>query len=231
MLTPGHWLRDPLLDDNAFDSRMPELLRAASRVFWTPVSVGRRIGELFAGRGARRVLDAGSGPGKACILAATTAPETHFVGVEQRSGLVSVARELTAAAGLENVEFRCGDATTIKLAEFDGLYLFNPFAENMFVEKDRFDQSVELSERRAVTDILRIEIALARAAPGFFVLTYHGFGGRLTDDYDVVHTEPAGTDVLRLWCKTGRGATPGRYLVEIDDQIVALRVSSSGGKQ
>ncbi|MBK7402346.1 MAG: class I SAM-dependent methyltransferase [Myxococcales bacterium] len=164
--TPG-WLRDPLLDDATFDGRMPDLLRLASRLFWTPVAVARRMGSLFALHGAQRVLDVGSGPGKACLVAAAAAPAIRFVGVEQRSGLVAIAQGLAASAALGNVEFRCADATRTSLDSFDGAYLFNPFAENLFSEAKRFDHSVELSERRAIGDLLQMEGSLARARPAW----------------------------------------------------------------
>ncbi len=223
--TPG-WLRDPLLDDATFDGRMPDLLRLASRLFWTPVAVARRMGSLFALHGAQRVLDVGSGPGKACLVAAAAAPAIRFVGVEQRSGLVAIAQGLAASAALGNVEFRCADATRTSLDSFDGAYLFNPFAENLFSEAKRFDHSVELSERRAIGDLLQMEGSLARARPGFLVVTYHGFGGRFSDDYDTIHTEAAGTDVLRVWRKADRPARRGRYLVEVEERIVAEVVKS-----
>lgn len=162
--TPG-WLRDPLLDDATFDGRMPDLLRLASRLFWTPVAVARRMGSLFALHGAQRVLDVGSGPGKACLVAAAAAPAIRFVGVEQRSGLVAIAQGLAASAALGNVEFRCADATRTSLDSFDGAYLFNPFAENLFSEAKRFDHSVELSERRAMGISCRWKEASLGPAP------------------------------------------------------------------
>jgi SAM-dependent methyltransferase len=217
-------LRNGEVTDEVFDVLFPFDLAAISGKYWTPLSVARRAGELLQDLGARHLLDVGSGCGKFCIAAAASAPNVEFTGVEQRSRLVDAAASAAAQLGLQNVRFRCGDATVAASEPFDALYLFNPFAENVFSQDERLDDTVELSESRLVGDLLRVEIALSRAAVGTLVVTYHGFGGRIPDSFDVFHTERAGTDRLRVFAKTRPRATPGRYLVELDDRIVYARV-------
>lgn len=217
-------LRDGALLDEEFDALLPNPLRAASGCFFTPLSVARRAAELLSGFGARRVLDVGSGCGKFCVAAAATTASVEFTGVEQRSPLVDVATRLAMLLGLPNARFRHGNATDAAMEGFDALYLFNPFAENEFSAGDRLDDTVELSKARLVADLLRLERALERAAVGTLLVTYHGFGGRIADSFDVVHEEPAGTDRLRVFAKLRAVATPGRYLVEDGDGMAYARV-------
>ncbi|MFI5300548.1 MAG: hypothetical protein ACHREM_20880, partial [Polyangiales bacterium] len=79
-------------DDELFDEMLHPYLRVRSPKFWTPVSVARRAGELLAALDVDRVLDAGSGAGKFCIVAATAAPLVIFLGVVQGKPLVATAR-------------------------------------------------------------------------------------------------------------------------------------------
>ena len=217
-------LRDGELADDAFDALLPDDVRAAAGRFWTPLAVARRAAELLNELGARQVLDVGSGCGKFCIAAAAAASQIEFTGVEQRSRLVDVAASVAAQLGLPNARFRHGDATVAALQGFDAVYLFNPFAENVFSAEERFDDTIDLSDARLVADLLRLEWALARAPVGMLAVTYHGFGGRIPDSFDVLYAERAGTDRLRIFAKTRVEATPGRYLVELDDGIAYERV-------
>jgi SAM-dependent methyltransferase len=159
---------------------------------------------LLVELGVRRVLDVGSGPGKFCLAAGAQAPEVAFVGVEHRPHFVAVARGAATRLASTNVEFRVGDATLAALEKFDALYLFNPFAENVFAEDEQLDHAVELSRDRYRDDLRRIRYALSLAAPGTTVITYHGFGAPLPPGYDCVRTEPIWSDALRVWRKRQR---------------------------
>jgi SAM-dependent methyltransferase len=195
-------LRRGTADDTFFDLLLPNDLRAVSWRFWTPVAVARRAGELLEAHGVRRVIDVGSGCGKFCLVAGAVAPAISFYGIEQRDHLVEIARRLASRMALPNVEFSVGDATdSSNWDSADAFYLFNPFAENSFDAPDRLDDTIELSRSRNDADIARVEAALRAAAIGTRVVTYHGFGGRVPDSYDLVRREATGTDDLCLWLK------------------------------
>jgi len=217
-------LRAGELEDDAFDALYPEPMRSVARRFWTPLPVARRAAEHIAELGVDRVLDVGSGCGKFCIAAAAIAPSTEFVGIEQRPHLVAAAIAVSARIGVSNVRFAHGDVAEASAEGIGAFYFFNPFAENGFSDENCYDSTVELSHRRMIADLLRIERMLANAPVGTLVLTYHGFGGRLPDSYDVVSGERAGTDWLRIFRKTRSVATPGRYLVEVENRIAIARV-------
>jgi SAM-dependent methyltransferase len=194
-------MTDDLDDDLAFDAIYPAEIRRISRRFWTPVAVARRAAELFVEVGARRVLDVGAGVGKFVLVAAQVAPQTLFVGVEHRRHLVDVAIAARDELGRSNARFKAADVTRMGWSSFDGLYLFNPFAENLFDGGDRIDSRVELSRQRLAQEAMRVERALRRAPVGTSIVTYHGATARIPGCYAIEACERAGTDWLRLWVR------------------------------
>jgi SAM-dependent methyltransferase len=206
--------------DIVFDSVYPAAVRLLSRRFWTPVAVAHRAAELFLGAGARRVLDVGSGVGKFALAAAAAAPGVEFVGVERRTQLVAIARRAQVELGVPNARFIVGDAARIDWGPFDGLYFFNPLAENLFDRDDRIDDALGLGAARFVMDVRRVEMALQGLRIGTAVVTYHGSGTRIPACFDLVAREGAGSDALRLWVKR-RESVNGEYVWEEDVQDVS----------
>jgi SAM-dependent methyltransferase len=212
-------------EDGAFDSVYPPSIRAVSRRFWTPVDVARRAANMFRRAGARRVLDVGSGAGKFVLVAAGAVPEASFVGVEQRTHLVDVARRAHERLRLPNAFFVVGDATASSWRGFDGFYFFNSFAENLFFIDDRLDDAVDLTESRFVRDVLRAERALREAPLGTAVVTYHGMSGRMPACYELMQIERAGSDWLRLWVKTQERAEG--FFLECGDSVTLHRADGA----
>ena len=194
------------VDDATFDALYPASVRAISSVYWTPISVAMRAAVLLDVGTSGRVLDVGSGPGKFCIIAAATTGAT-CVGVEQRGTLVQIARDAARRAGVENAEFVHGTFSEIDVTTFDALYLFNPFEENLWSPEDRIDEEVEHGTARFLEDVERAEIMLAEARKGTRVVTYHGFGGTMPPEYDLVHRELQHTNALEVWVKTHEART------------------------
>lgn len=109
-----------------------------------------------------------------------------------------MAQATAARLGVPNARFDEGDATCAPWADFDGVYFFNPFAENLFPD-----------------------CALRSARMGTAVVTYHGMGGRMPGSYELAHSEPGRTDFLRLWIK--RDTTDdGSFFLEMEDRIVRV---------
>jgi SAM-dependent methyltransferase len=208
--------------DAEFDLLLPQAERQASARYWTPVTVARRVAQLLSELGVRRVLDVGSGPGKLCLVGASCAPDAEFVGVEQRPHLVAIAERLARELGTPNATFCPGDATRMSWSDFDAVYVFNSFAENIFSTVDRFDDTVELSRGRYVADVLLVARKLAELSEGTLLLTYHGLGGPIPDAYTRLHVESAGTGWLHVWRHDGC-ATGEMFWLEDDDDIHAVR--------
>jgi SAM-dependent methyltransferase len=208
-------------EDDAFDSVYPPDIRAISRRFWTPVRVALRAAQLFRQAGACCVLDVGAGVGKFALVAALAAPEVCFVGIEQRAHLVDAARRAQARLRITNAFFSVGEATETPWLGFSGLYFFNPFAENLFVEDEQIDRSVDLTEARFFRNVLRTEDALRAAPLGTAVVTYHGMSGRMPACYELSESERAESDWLRLWVKRRERAKG--FFLELGGSVVLHR--------
>lgn len=198
-------LRNALVhrDDRAFDAHYGGRSDELGYHYWTSLGVATRVADLLLRRGARRVLDVGSGPGKFCLAAAASCPTLTFTGVEQRRELVTLASAAAESLALGNVEFVHGNVFDVDWTSYDALYFFNPFGENLYAHAaDRFDDTVELSGARYIREIRRAETSLADLRAGVIVVTYHGFGGAIPGSFDLVEEEPFGIPDLRVWLKT-----------------------------
>jgi hypothetical protein len=203
--------RGQLVVDRVFDEVFPSHVRRASSVHWTPVEVAMRVAKLLGDKPNATILDVGAGIGKFCIIAAASASDVRVCGVEHRSHFVAIARDAAMKMGVD-VDFAEGTLDQCDPASVDGIYLFNPFAENLSSPEDHLDESVELSEERFWRDIETMERFLCAARVGTRVVTYCGWGGAMPAEYEPVLREArAGT--LELWLKSDRAradAAPNR---------------------
>jgi predicted RNA methylase len=182
--------------------------------------VATRAAQLFAHHDVRQVLDVGSGPGKFCLTAACVCPTVDFTGVERRPHLVEAARTAGALLGVKNAYFLAGDVTSLSWIAFDGLYLYNPFQENVCDEKEHLDDAVELSTGRYFQDVRRVRAALTAASKGMVMVTYHGAGGPIPASYELVHAERAHSGWLRAWVKRGQDDGKTFYVEDGGDLVV-----------
>lgn len=181
--------RRRLVVDRVFDDIFPYELRRASSVHWTPVEVAMRAAQLLVRKGAKStILDIGSGIGKFCIIAAASSAKARVRGIEHRARFVQVARDAANKLGVD-VDFVHGTLENEDASAVDGIYMFNPFAENLCDRQDWLDDSVELNESRFCRDVAITERFLRDARSGTRVVTYCGFGGKMPDEYSLVLRE------------------------------------------
>jgi predicted RNA methylase len=195
-----HWFDARLDSDEIFDRVYEPRIRELSEQHWTPVRVAARAATLLTQAGATRILDVGSGVGKFCITGALCT-DAEFVGVDRREDLFRIACATAAELGAMRARFVHSAVDEFSFDGFDGVYLYNPFFEQISASLQMIDETVE----RSVTTydhFVRVTVAKLRAMrPPVAVATYHGFGGRLDDDFTFVGDEPAGNEVLELWVK------------------------------
>ena len=112
------------------DSRSSWDNAAAGWEKWWPLfescaqSVSNRLVELAQIKPGYRVLDIATGTGEPAITAArAVGPSGRVIGVDHSSGMLTVARRRAASLGLGNVEYREGDAASLKepAASFDAV--------------------------------------------------------------------------------------------------------------
>lgn len=188
------------VSDRQFDQAYPRALRVASPYHWTPVTVAARAARLLEDAGARNIADIGAGPGKFCIVGALTT-RARFTGIEQRSGLVAVARAVAKVFEARRARFLHANITDVDLCSFDGLYLYNPFYEQICGSLPLIDEAVAPSPGLFHSYVVAMLRHFHRASTGTVVVTYHGFGGRMPEGWDCVHRERAGNDQLKVWIK------------------------------
>lgn len=207
--------------DAEIDAHLSPHLRAVASRWFTPTAVAARAARVLEDRGARTVLDVGSGAGKLCCVAAL-ASDLELTGIEQRAPLVLEALHLAQRLGVaERVRFVRGTIHEVDLTAYDALYVFNSFAENLFPAAERLDASVELSAARMARDLEVLERALDELPLGGSLMTYHGFGGQVPDTFDLVHEESAGSDRLRMFTKR-RTISEGACWVEVADDVMLV---------
>jgi SAM-dependent methyltransferase len=193
--------RGELVFDGTFDHIFPLSVRRASNIHWTPVEIAVRAARLLAeGLDAPVLLDVGAGVGKFCTIAAATVEEASVRGVEHREHFVEIARAAAHALDVD-VEFVHGAIADHDFSGVTGIYLFNPFAENLSPRGDHLDETVELNEDAFWRDVRAVERFLERAPAGTRVVTYCGWGGTMPASYELVLRERR-AGVLELWTKT-----------------------------
>jgi SAM-dependent methyltransferase len=153
--------------------------------------------KLLVEKPATRVLDIGCGPGKFCMIGATTT-EGHFTGVEQRKVLVRAARNLLKRHRVANAEIIHGNITGVDFRSFNAFYLFNPFEENI-LPMLRIDHGVELAPELYSCYTLHVQLELARMPVGTRVVTYCGDCAEIPECY--LREETAFGGKLILWVK------------------------------
>ena len=184
--------------DRDFDRFLPKRFRRAATQFWTPLVVAARAAKWFDELNIRSVVDIGSGCGKFCIAAALQS-RARFLGIEQRTELVSVARVIAQMYGVDSrVGFVEGCFGEVAIPLADAYYFFNPFEENLFKEGWQLDDKVELEHWRFTRDVSAARVLLAAAPPGTYVLTYNGLGCRLPASYKTVRVARDLPCVLKL---------------------------------
>jgi hypothetical protein len=107
-------------------------------------------------------------------------------------------------------------------------------AKNVAPSASRLDETVELTRARFDRDIAAAQAVLSRMQLGAYLVTYNGYGGRVPDSFDLVHSKVAGLSLLRLWRKA-REHDEGGYWLELEEttpfrapNVLELRESRRG---
>ncbi|MBS1983812.1 MAG: hypothetical protein JST16_06545 [Bdellovibrionales bacterium] len=190
--------------DTRIDKIFPVDARSQGHVHWTPVNIAlEAVAWLTAdsadGPGARRILDIGSNVGKFCVVGAL-ASAAHFTGVERRRKLVDLARSVTRNLRIQRVKYLWRDMAEVDWNEFQGIYLYNPFHENIDPEI-QIDTEVKLNPDLFASYVKVVQEKLEACPAGTRVVTYYGFGGDLPSSFERVYPPQPIHERLEFWIK------------------------------
>jgi len=184
--------------DYLFNQVYPFTIRQLSRRHWTPVEVAEKAANFLAAEDGVSVLDIGSGVGKFCLTAAFYKPRVHFIGIEQRGSLVKHANTAKETLGLENVSFINGNFTQIDLRDYDHLYFYNSFYENLDCTT-KIDESIEYSGELYNYYNRYLYKQLEQMPAGTRLAAFHSLEDEMPPSYLLVGVEMS--NLLKFWIK------------------------------
>tara|TARA_R110002073_G_scaffold86690_1_gene205860 strand:+ start:20156 stop:20878 length:723 start_codon:yes stop_codon:yes gene_type:complete len=193
-LRQGHALRD-----EQFDAIYPAHIQNLSERFWTPLAVAKDAAAFLASSPGARVLDAGSGVGKFCIVGSCTTSGA-FTGLEQRADLVELART-TAQPLNKPPTFHHANLIDHDWSAYQSIYLYNPFFELTSGPWCQIDASIGYNKSAQASYIRTVTHKLQALQSGTRIATYFGFGGTMPTSYSLTKSIANHPGPLEFWIK------------------------------
>ena len=181
--------------ESGFIKLLPAKLKDLDHEYWSDYDHIQQSCEWL--KNCNNILDVGSGVGKFCIIG-TQILSSNFFGIEIKSQLYKQAKTILSHLPKHHVKFIYGDLFELSLLDYDGLYIYNPFVENISLGK-KIDNSIHYSERvyNALHNQLMIKLDTLKpnslVVNNSFVTDYFNENFELID----VHSDPS----LTLWKK------------------------------
>jgi SAM-dependent methyltransferase len=185
------------LTEDVFNEVLPEYLKKASKVYFTPIPVAEMAVKWLTEDGEKRILDIGAGVGKFCIIGARNS-DSYFYGIEYRPSLVKLAAQLIEKFEAKNISVFHANILQINFSTYDAFYLYNPFFENLFY-RGKLNSEVMLSGELYDCYLRHTEAELDKAKPGTRLVTYHGNNFEIPDSYRKEKEDFNGN--LKLWIR------------------------------
>ena len=184
--------------DERFNGMYPPHIQELARRHWTPLVVARKAANFLAAEKNVTILDVGSGVGKFCLAAAHYMPHAFYVGVEQRMSLIKNAQEARARLDLHNVSFIHGNFTQLNLKDYQHIYFYNSFYENL-ASTDKIDHSIDYSLELYNYYTRYLFKQLEQKPAGTRLATFHSLEDEIPQDYHLVGSEI--DNLLKFWIK------------------------------
>jgi predicted RNA methylase len=185
------------LTEKSFNDCLPDYLKFASRLFFTPIEVAKTASEWLTETDAKKILDIGAGVGKFCITGASQS-SSHFYGIEHRASITKIGNQIAKHFELKNATILHSNILDVDFSNYDAFYLFNPFYENLELAK-RLNDEVPLEENLYLKYINYTDEQLDKAKIGTRLVTYHGNNFEVPNSYTKV--QDAFNGDLKLWVK------------------------------
>lgn len=195
--TPLH-LEKWFSSDDKLHQLYPGSIRSLARMHWSPLYIAQKVISYLAQSDNIKVLDIGSGVGKFCLTGAFYKPSVLFFGVEQRKNLIEHAEIARKKLGLQNVQFLHRNFTQLNLNDFDHLYFYNAFFENLD-GTDKIDNEIVYSNELYNYYTIYLYNQLERMPPGTKVATYCSWDDEIPPSYKLAETHF--DYLLKFWIK------------------------------
>lgn len=184
--------------DEEFDSIFPTHLQNHSNRHYTSVYTAQLATQFLASTQDATILDVGSGAGKFCLVAASCST-AQVTGVELRKDQCSIAKEFAEKYQLSNVQFIHASILEIDFYSFSGVYIFNPFLENIDPSA-RMDTTIETKEDNHTMLTNYVFEQLSRMKIGSRLVTFWTPDKQVPNSFELVKSLSGGS--LRFWEKT-----------------------------
>ena len=185
------------LTEKSFNDCLPDYLKFASRLFFTPIEVAKTASIWLTETDAKHVLDIGAGVGKFCITGARHC-DSHFYGIEHRASIAKIGNQIAKHFELSNATILHSNILDVDFSNYDAFYLFNPFYENLEYAK-RLNDEVLLKESLYQVYLKYTDEQLNRAKKGTRLVTYHGNNFEVPNSYKKDREDY--NNNLKLWIK------------------------------
>lgn len=118
------------VSDEEFNHIYPPHANKIADTHFTPINVAKTAVAFLVVNERTKVLDVGSGTGKFCMIGASRTNAT-FHGVEQRAWMIDLANLIAWERQISNVKFFHMNLMRFPIKEYDSIYFFNSFYENI----------------------------------------------------------------------------------------------------
>lgn len=185
------------LTDENFNRLLPDYLRLAARLYFTPIRIAQMAAQWLTEDDAKTVLDIGAGVGKFCVAGASLNSSFYF-GIEYRESVAKVANDMISTFQLSNSIVQHGNALDIDFRDFDAFYMYNPFFENLSSSR-RLNDEVELAGSLYSHYSGEVRHKLDGSRPGTRLVTFHGNNFDAPESFKKVQEAEGG--LLKLWVR------------------------------
>lgn len=186
------------VNDEEFDNIYPERIRKLANRHFTPIAVAKQAAGFLSHNPGAKILDIGSGAGKFCMVGSAFT-SGYFTGVEQREYLYHLSNTILKYHHLLNVKFIHSNITKIKFTDYNAVYFFNSFHENI----DRsalLDCDIDAGIELYTLYTQYVNEQLSQMPGGTRLVTYWSDGKEVPPEYRILFSDCGGK--LLFWEKT-----------------------------
>lgn len=177
--------------DDLLESLYEEKSKKLSYRHFTPCHIVQKAISYLVQDEKDLILDIGSGNGKFCHVGALMT-EAQFVGVEFKRDLFDEACRIKSLLNCKNATFHCDNILNWDFNQFTGIYLFNPFLEQIDVSA-KMDDSSELNLKNYQQYVDHVKFQLSTMQSLARLVTYYYKDSLVPDGFVCKQSHYGGT--------------------------------------